>query len=361
MVSSPGTHPPADTAEAARWIEQHNATLHGPMVLDRETDGRTPGTWTRLGVELLLPIRHADVVHLVVGLGRKRSDEGWSERDQELLSSIAAQTSMAISGLQTKVRDASLREAFDNQQAMLPQTVPQPPGYSLAGAWHPALAVGGDYYDAWWLSEDALAVCIADVAGKGLPASLVMANLQATVKALAAPDVTPAALCTRVNQTMAANLRRGRFVTFFFGILWTAQRRFAFANAGHNPPILVLPTVTRELGLGDPALGLRRSHDYRDAEVALVPGARLLLFTDGITEGRAPAGEEFGAERLAAIVARDHRSADGLRDDVLSAIAAWTQGRFDDDVTMLAIVCPPGHSEGVSSTSRSTLSSASAV
>jgi serine phosphatase RsbU (regulator of sigma subunit) len=335
---TPGNADPIDMAEAVRWLEAHSSTLHGPIIVDTEgADART-GPWRRLDVELLLPIRHAEVLHLVVGLGRKRSDERWSERDLELLSSIAAQTSMAISGLQTRVRDASLREAFDNQQAMLPQQMPQPTGYSLAGAWHPALAVGGDYYDAWWLTEDAVAVCIADVSGKGLPASLVMANLQATVKALAAPDVTPAALCTRVNQTMAANLRRGRFVTFFFGILWTSQHRFAFANAGHNPPLLVQPSVTRELGLGDPALGLRRVHDYRDAEVMLEPGARLLLFTDGITEGRSPEGEEFGTERLEDVLARAHHTAPAVRDDVLSAIAAWTQGRFDDDVTMLAVV-----------------------
>lgn len=326
-----------DLVEATRWLDAHHATLHGPLLLDQAADGGLR-VWQRLDIELLLPIRHADTLHVVIALGRKRSDDRWSERDLELLSSIAAQTSMAIGGLQTRLRDASLREAFDNQQALLPQQVPQPRGYSLAGAWHPALAVGGDYYDAWWLSEDALAVCIADVSGKGLPASLVMANLQATVKALARPDVSPAALCTRVNQTMAANLRRNRFVTFFFGILWAEQHRFTFANAGHNPPLLVLPQVTRELGLGDPALGLRRQHDYRDAEVQLEPGTRLLLFTDGITEGRSPAGEEFGAGQLTALVARPHPTAPALRDDVLSAIAAWTQGQFDDDVTLLAVV-----------------------
>ncbi len=335
---TPGETDLIDVTEAMRWMDEHPATLHGPMAVDDESLAVARGPWRRLGVELLLPIRHADVVHLVVGLGRKRSDERWNDRDHELLSSIAAQTSMAISGLQTRVRDASLREAFDNQQAMLPQQVPQPPGYSLAGAWHPALAVGGDYYDAWWLADDALAVCIADVSGKGLPASLVMANLQATVKALAGPDVTPAALCTRVNETMAANLRRSRFITFFFGILWVNQHRFTFVNAGHNPPVLALPATVLELGLGEPALGLRRTHAYRDAEVVLEPGTRLLLYTDGVTEGRTPDGEEFGAERLADLVAREHRSAPVLRDDVLSAIASWTQGRFDDDVTMLAIV-----------------------
>ena len=145
----------------------------------------------------------------------------------EILSSLAAQTSMAIADIEARQHDASMKEAFDNQRALLPQQLPQPDAFSIAGAWHPALAVGGDYYDAWWLSTDAIAICIADVAGKGLAASLVMANLQATVKALAGPDVSPADLCTRVNETLASNLRKGRFVTFFYGVLRLPTRRTA--------------------------------------------------------------------------------------------------------------------------------------
>ncbi|HTV03681.1 MAG TPA: PP2C family protein-serine/threonine phosphatase, partial [Luteitalea sp.] len=162
-----------------------------------------------------------------------------------------------------------------------------------------------------------------------------------TVKALAGPDVSAADLCTRVNETLASNLRRGRFVTFFYGVLRLSTGEFRYANAGHNPPVLVQGGRVEELALGDPGLGLLRTHTYRDRTVHLDADARLLLFTDGVTEGRSPDGEDYGLTRLAEVVGRPHATAGSLRDDVLSAIAAWTQGQFDDDVTLLAIVSKP--------------------
>lgn len=336
-------HSPDPTARdafaALPFLSRRAPELLGPTSLTEMTMAAEEArTWDHLGIEALLPVRHGDEIPVVLGLGRKRSDDSWQERDMEILASLAAQTSMALADIEARQHDASLEEAFDNQRALLPQQLPQPEAYSIAGAWHPALAVGGDYYDAWWLSTDAIAICVADVAGKGLAASLVMANLQATVKALAGPDVSPADLCTRVNETLASNLRRGRFVTFFYGVLRLSSGDLRYANAGHNPPVLATGASVHELAIGDPGLGLLRTHRYRDAQVRLGPDARLLLFTDGVTEGRSPDGEDFGMPRLLDLVDRPHGSAGELRDDVLSAIAAWTQGRFDDDVTLLAVV-----------------------
>ena len=341
-------HSPDPTAREAfaalPFLTRRAPDLLGPTVLVELTmDVEEASTWDRLGIESLLPVRQGDAIAVVLGLGRKRSDEAWQERDMEILSSLAAQTSMAIADIEARQHDASLKEAFDNQRALLPQQLPQPDAFSIAGAWHPALAVGGDYYDAWWLSTDAIALCVADVAGKGLAASLVMANLQATVKALAGPDVSPADLCTRVNETLAANLRKGRFVTFFYGVLRLSTGELRYANAGHNPPVLSSDGAVHQLGLGDPGLGLLRTHRYRDAIVTLGADARLLLYTDGVTEGRSPDGEDFGMARLLDLVDRPHASAGALRDDVLSAIAAWTQGQFDDDVTLLAVVHRQGN------------------
>ncbi len=328
-----------ESFEALPFLAARAPDLHGPTALtELSLPPEEARTWEHLGIEVLLPVRHGEAIPVVLGIGRKRSDEAWQERDIEVLSSLAAQTSMAIGDIEARLHESSLREAFDNQRALLPQQLPQPDTFSVAGAWHPALTVGGDYYDAWWLSHDAIAVCVADVAGKGLAASLVMANLQATVKALSGPDVSPADLCTRVNDTLATNLRRGRFVTFFYAVLHLSSGELHYANAGHNPPLLFSGGRTQELGLGDPGLGLLRTHRYGDRLVRLDQDARLLLFTDGVTEGRSPDGEDFGMKRLGEIVARRHATAGALRDDVLSAIAAWTQGRFDDDVTLLAIV-----------------------
>ena len=258
---------------AAVPLAPRAAISSGPTVLAEVTmEVDEARTWEHLGIEALLPVRQGDEIPVVLGLGRKRSDDSWQERDMEILSSLAAQTSMALADIEARLHDASLKEAFDNQRALLPQQLPQPEAFSIAGAWHPALTVGGDYYDAWWLSTDAIAICVADVAGKGLAASLVMANLQATVKALAGPDVSPADLCTRVNETLAANLRKGRFVTFFYGVLRLSTGELRYANAGHNPPVLASGRVVHELGLGDPGLGLLRTHPYRDAVVRLGRG-----------------------------------------------------------------------------------------
>lgn len=340
-------HSPDPTARDAfavlPFLTQRAPGLMGPTMLAEVSMGVTEAeTWEQFGIETLLPVRQGDAIPVVLGLGRKRSDDSWHERDMEVLSSLAAQTSMVLADMEARQHGASMKEAFDNQRALLPQQLPQPDAWSLAGAWHPALAVGGDYYDAWRLSDDAIAVCVADVAGKGLAASLVMANLQATVKALAGPDVSPADLCTRVNETLASNLRRGRFVTFFYGVLRISTGDLRYANAGHNPPVLATEGVVHELGLGDPGLGLLRRHHYRDAHVRLGNDARLLLYTDGVTDGHSPDGEDFGMGRLLDLVDRPHTSAGQLRDDVLSAIAAWTQGQFDDDVTLLAVVARQG-------------------
>jgi len=122
-----------------------------------------------------------------------------------------------------------------------------------------------------------------------------MANLQATVKAIATADVRPGDVCTRVNQTLAANLRRGRFVTFFYGVLRLSAGELRYANAGHNPPLLITDGQVRELGLGDPGLGLLRNHRYSDAVAPMGDDARLLLYTDGAPRATVPAATTSAA------------------------------------------------------------------
>jgi hypothetical protein len=133
---------------ALPFLSSRAGELHGPTPLaELLLDEDEASTWDGLGIELLLPVRHGDALPVVMGLGRKRSDDAWHDRDVELLASLAAQTSMALADIEARQHDASLREAFDNQRALLPQQLPQPEMFSIAGAWHPALTVGGDYYD----------------------------------------------------------------------------------------------------------------------------------------------------------------------------------------------------------------------
>src|SRR6185436_9185440 len=132
-----------------------------------------------------------------------------------------------------------LEEAHQTQQRLLPYEMPRIPGIEIQSVWLPAKNVGGDYFDAIKLDDDTLAFCIADVAGKGLPAALVMANIQATVRSYAPGTRSTADLCKQLNRMIFENTHTARFVSLFYGILDVRNRTVVYTNAGHVPPILV--------------------------------------------------------------------------------------------------------------------------
>ncbi len=170
----------------------------------------------------------------------------------------------------------------------------------MAGAWRPAREVSGDYYDVFKLDEHKLGFCIADVVGKGVSAALLMANVQAAVRAFASSAESPAQLCAKVNKLLCENLATGKFVTFLYGVLDSETRTLEYCNAGHVYPILVSAGVTRTLDQGGAVLGVFPTWEYENAKIEFRPGDRLLLVTDGITEASDADEQEFGEEKLAA-------------------------------------------------------------
>jgi sigma-B regulation protein RsbU (phosphoserine phosphatase) len=238
-------------------------------------------------------------------------------------------------------RDRELVAAEEIQQNLLPRQMPSIEGCELAVAWRPADVVSGDYFDVIQFDESRVGLCVGDVMGKGMPAALVMSNVQALVKTFAAGGgaAAPKQLCEQVNRAVCGNLPDGRFVTFFYGLLETRSRRFSYSNAGHNPPLLVRRDgrATR-LTDGGTVLGLFPESRYAQGEVRLAPGDRLICFTDGVTEAANPAGDLFGEERLLRLVAENRtRSASELREIILSAVADFSGGGFQDDVTLVAL------------------------
>src|SRR5262249_17789329 len=143
-----------------------------------------------------------------------------------------------------------------------------------------------------------VAVCIADVSGKGMPAAMMMSSLQAAVKTCASQGVRPRELCERVNHVMCANLAAQGFITFFYAVIDARRKVLTYCNAGHNPPILLTSGVRRSLDCGGGILGVIANWQYEEQELPLAPGDRLLLYTDGITESHNADGDEFGACRL---------------------------------------------------------------
>src|SRR5260370_10004194 len=239
-------------------------------------------------------------------------------------------------------QEREIDEAKAIQEKVLLREIPQMPGYESASAWQSARLVGGDYFDILPLDESTLGICIADVAGKGMPAALLMSNLQAAVRGLSSPSLPPNLLCNRLNSIVYRNTESDRFITFFYAHLDGPARRLVYVNAGHNAPLVVRAGGSHErLREGGAVLGGFESRNYELGSAQFAPGDREILFTDGVTEACNPAGEEFGVARLLRLL-EDHRnlSAAELQAKILSAAAEFSGGRWQDDATLVVLaVC----------------------
>jgi phosphoserine phosphatase RsbU/P len=236
-------------------------------------------------------------------------------------------------------QEQEVAEARSIQQGLLPQSIPQLAGYEIAGAWQPAQSVGGDYYDVLAFDEATLGLCIADVAGKGLPAALLMSNLQAAVRGLASPALSPEGLCSRLNSLVCHNTGNDRFITFFYAQLDGPARVLRYTNAGHNAPILLRRDGSHErLQAGGGVLGVFPNQAFAVGAAQLAPGDRVLFFTDGVTEVSDEGGGEFGEERLLRLLQEQREaSASALQEKILAAAGAFGLGHWQDDATLLVL------------------------
>jgi sigma-B regulation protein RsbU (phosphoserine phosphatase) len=272
-------------------------------------------------------------------LGSKLSDEEFSAEDLEFLTSAAAQIALGNENLRLRDEEVEFEQARAMQQILLPTRFPQLNRIGIAGMWQPARSVGGDYFDTLPLGNDTAAICIGDVAGKGMPAALLMANLQAAVKATASASAAPATVCERVKEIFGGNLSGGKFISFFYGLLDAKARTFTYSNAGHNPPILVRADGNVErLSRGGPAMSrLFKNIPHQQDTATLGAGDRIVLFTDGVSEARR-GEEEFGDDRLIELLlAHRHLGTGELLERILDRLHDFTAGDFSDDVTLVAI------------------------
>ena len=258
--------------------------------------------------------------------------ERLERRNAELQHTVEAGTA------RLELQEQELQRAEEIQRSLLPKQIPQIPGFEVAAAWLPARTVGGDYYDVLRLGDHRLGVCIADVVGKGVSAALLMANVQAAVRAFATESESPAGLCAKVNKLLCENIATGKFVTFFYGVLDADARTFQYCNAGHLYPILVSGGSTRTLDQGDAVLGVFPDWQYADSTVGLRAGDRMLLFTDGITEATDADGQEFEEASIAAFAEANRAlSAKELNARLLAQVTAFCRGQFKDDATLMVI------------------------
>jgi sigma-B regulation protein RsbU (phosphoserine phosphatase) len=275
--------------------------------------------------------RLLEILQKQISLGRDRRET----RRREAVEARARKEAL----LHQQEQEREIAEAKAIQEKLLPRDIPQMPGYEIASVWQSAQLVGGDYFDILPLDEKTFGLCIADVAGKGMPAALLMSNLQAAVRGLASAALAPDLLCSRLNSLIFRNTASDRFITFFYAQLDGPIGRLDYVNAGHNAPFVVHADGSHErLRDGGTVLGVFDSRIYERGSAQLSAGDRVVLFTDGITEACSPADEEFGEARLLGVL-KEHRglSAEKLQSKILAVVAEFSGNHWQDDATLLVL------------------------
>jgi sigma-B regulation protein RsbU (phosphoserine phosphatase) len=240
---------------------------------------------------------------------------------------------------QVALERRELDEARRIQRALLPRAMPHVDGCEIAASWQPAAGVGGDCYDAIAFGPSRLGLSIADVVGKGIPAALLMSNLQAALRAFATGAAEPSDVCDQVNRILCGHIAEGRFISFFYCLIDAEEGTLRYANAGHYPPVLARANgCVERLATGGAVLGVFPDGAYEQGEVPLYPGDRLVLYTDGITEAMDASEQEFGECRLIDLVV-SHRacSAPALQARLAESVADFSNGRFQDDATLIVV------------------------
>ncbi len=232
-----------------------------------------------------------------------------------------------------------VRVARNIQKGLFPHQCPQVMGPSLAACCELARETVGDVYDFIEFDDGRLGIVIADVAGKGMPAALLMADARSTWRAEARNKHGPAKTLRRVNRTMCRDINSNSFVTLIYAVLDPSTRQICLASAGHPLPLLHNSTEVKEIEVYGLPLGLHLDAVYDQVQVSISPGDTVFLYTDGVIESLSPSRELFGFERLVTLLQQDgHRAAGDLIEHTLAAIHAFGgQANQADDVTVVVL------------------------
>ena len=280
----------------------------------------------------------------------------FTDHDFSLVMSLAEQAGLAVHNLESmhfqiekKQLDLDLALASSIQQMLLPAATPRLAGLDIAAQYVPMQKVGGDLYDFYALSPTRLGIVVADVSGKGIPASLLMAICRTNLQRIAPHHESPARVLREVNRVMAGEVCRGMFITIVYVVVDVALGRVTFARAGHEQPLL----SRREFGSVPPtgafldsegmAVGMVGPEVFdgaiADAAVPFLPGDTLVLYTDGVTEAANAEEQEFSGSRLAdALRSLGGRSAGEITEGILDHVRRFTgQDHPRDDLTLVTV------------------------
>jgi phosphoserine phosphatase RsbU/P len=260
--------------------------------------------------------------------------------NDDVLQKLQAQLSLARAQQRAqRLREEELRDAREIQDSLLPKRLPEVVGCDIAAMTQPLKFVGGDYYNVVRISDRETVFCIADVAGNGLPAALLMSSLHAALTPLMWQRLAPAELCQRLNCILCDVTPLGKFCSFFYGVLDAFDHRMIYCNAGHNPPLVVRANgESAELSASGAVLGQFPNWVYEQSELRIGSGDQLLLFTDGLVEACNADDEPFGEEEVIRI-ARENisASAEGLMHLLIRAASTHSGERLQDDASLIVL------------------------
>jgi sigma-B regulation protein RsbU (phosphoserine phosphatase) len=296
---------------------------------------------------LAVPLKLKNKMIGVLCLFNKKEGSDFTPDDQRLLSIIATQSAQTIENarlyeeeLKLLALEEDLRIAREIQQSLLPKSDPAIEGMELTGLSLPAKQVGGDYYDFIQIDDNHLGLAIADVSGKGTPAALLMANLQACLRGQAVINRSVKDTVANANFMLSRFMDTGKFITLFYGILDIKDKTFTYTNAGHDFPILLHPGGDlRTLEKGGLILGISDRSAYEEEVVQLKRGDLLLLYTDGITEATNEKDEMYEKERLLHLLKNNLRlSVQNLSRKIVDSVIDF-QGTYpqEDDITLVLL------------------------
>ena len=305
---------------------------------------------------IAVPLTFRDRFFGVLAVVNPSDGMPFSETDFSLVQSLAEQAALALHNaefinfqIEKKQMDLDLSLASGIQQMLLPRTAPKIAGFDVDARYIPAQKVGGDFYDLFALSPTKLGVAVADVSGKGIPASLLMAICRTNLRQIAPRFNSPARVLAELNRVLSGELRQELYITIVYAVIDTVENEVVFARAGHELPLfsrfdfangqLVSEFVGAEgmpLGMVDPALFESVIADRREP---LRPGDAIVLYTDGITEAPNEEGKEFSGMRLADTVRSLHsHTARQLSDGILDAVLRFSGGAVQrDDLTLVTV------------------------
>jgi sigma-B regulation protein RsbU (phosphoserine phosphatase) len=280
-----------------------------------------------------------------IGVLRVYTDEEqtFSQLRIDLLKAVAAQAAAAIENarlLTESIENAEIEKqlklAADVQQRMVPQQPPVVPGLDLSSVYVPAFTLGGDFFDFIPLPDDNVGLVVADVSGKGVPASLIMASVRAALRSEVNNVYYLYEVLRRLNVMLCRDTKDSEFVTLFYGVYNAATRRLTYCSAGHPPAMLLRDGKVTELRSDNMVLGLDPAEQYVQSVVDLRKDDAFLIYTDGLTDGMNFANQSFGRQRIADAFAKGGPTAEVMSQNLLWELRKFVgMAKRTDDVTMI--------------------------